>query len=128
MVFLGFVAFYDPPKKTVTSTLKKLEEYGLEIKVITGDNHLVTEKIAEEIELVSKGTLLGSDVAKLSQEALRVKVEQNTIFARVSPEQKRQIIRALQANHHIVGYMGDGINDAPSFAGAHLGCGHGFWY
>jgi P-type Mg2+ transporter len=121
LVFLGFVAFYDPPKKSVSATLKKLEEYGLEIKVVTGDDHLVTEHIAGQINLASTGTLLGSDIAKLSLEALRVKVEQNTIFARVSPDQKRMVIRALQANHHVVGYMGDGINDAPSLRAADVG-------
>ena len=121
MVFLGFVAFYDPPKKSVSATLRKLEDYGLEIKVITGDDRLVTEHVAGQINLVSKGTLLGTDIAKLSVEALRVKVERNTIFARVSPDQKRMIIRALQANHHVVGYMGDGINDAPSLRSADVG-------
>jgi Mg2+-importing ATPase len=121
MTFLGFVAFFDPPKQDVSETLKKLEDYGLEIKIITGDSELVAEKVARDIMLPTKGTLVGKAVAVLSPAQLSRAVEDTTIFARVSPEQKEQIIAALQSNKHVVGYMGDGINDAPSLHIADVG-------
>ena len=121
MVFLGFIAFLDPPKKTVTETLKLLENYGIAIKIITGDNNLVTKKIADEINLPVKGVLLGDEIEKMHDAELARKAENTTIFARVSPEQKKRIIIALQKNGHTVGYMGDGINDAPSLKAADVG-------
>jgi Mg2+-importing ATPase len=121
MSFLGFVAFFDPPKKTAEESLKMLEAHGIEIKIITGDNELVTEKIARDISLPSKGTILGVDLAKLSKAEISKAVEANTIFARVSPDQKMHIIKALQKNGHGVGYLGDGINDAPSLKAADVG-------
>ncbi len=121
MIFLGFVAFLDPPKKTVTETLKLLEHYGISIKIITGDNDLVTKKIAQEIELPVLGVLLGEEIEKLSDHEMVKAVEATTIFARVNPEQKKRIIIALQKNGHTVGYMGDGINDAPSLKAADVG-------
>lgn len=113
LIFLGFIAFLDPPKKSVTETLRQLEAYGVEIKVITGDNDLVTKKVAQEIGLPIKGVLIGQQIEKMSQDKLALMAEQTTIFARVSPDQKRRIISVLQ-RRHVVGYMGDGINDAPS--------------
>jgi len=121
MVFAGFIAFLDPAKKTVAETLGKLEEYGIEIKIITGDNDLVSQKIARDIALPVKGVLTGSEIEKLSDDALRIKAEETTIFARVSPDQKTRIIRLLQKNKHVVGYMGDGINDAPALKAADVG-------
>lgn len=121
MVFAGFIAFLDPAKKTVAETLEKLEEYGIEIKIITGDNDLVSQKIAHDINLFVKGVLTGIEIEKLSDDALRIKAEETTIFARVSPDQKTRIIRLLQKNKHVVGYMGDGINDAPALKAADVG-------
>lgn len=121
MVFVGFIAFLDPAKKTVAETLDKLEEYGIEIKIITGDNDLVSQKIARDINLSVKGTLTGTELETLSDDALRIKAEGTTIFARVSPDQKTRIIRLLQKNKHVVGYMGDGINDAPALKAADVG-------
>lgn len=121
MVFVGFIAFLDPAKKTVAETLNKLEEYGIEIKIITGDNDLVSQKIARDIDLRVKGVLIGSEIETLSDDALRIKAEATTIFARVSPDQKTRIIRLLQKNKHVVGYMGDGINDAPALKAADVG-------
>ena len=121
MVFLGFIAFLDPAKKTVAETLDKLEEYGIEIKIITGDNDLVSQKIARDINLSVKGILTGKEIEALSDDALRVRAEETTIFARVSPDQKTRIIRLLQKNKHVVGYMGDGINDAPALKAADVG-------
>ncbi len=96
LVFLGFIAFLDPPKKSVSETLGRLEHYGIEIKILTGDNQLVTQKIASEIKLPVKGVLLGPEIEKATDHKLRVLVEGMTIFARVSPEQKRRVIQALQ--------------------------------
>jgi Mg2+-importing ATPase len=121
MTFSGFIAFLDPAKKTVAETLKTLEEYGIEIKIITGDNDLVSKKIAADINLPLKGVLTDTEISGLSDDALRLKVEQTTIFARVSPDEKTRIIRLLQKNGHVVGYMGDGINDAPSLKAADVG-------
>jgi len=121
MVILGFIAFLDPPKKTVTETLRVLEDYGIAIKIITGDNELVTQKIAQEIKLTVLGVLTGAEIEKLHDHQLSVAVEKTTIFARVTPEQKKRIILALQKNKHVVGFMGDGINDAPSLKTADVG-------
>jgi len=121
MDFHGFIAFLDPAKKSVTATLQKIEDYGVEIKIISGDNALVNQRIAEEIKLPNKGMLTGDQIDKLSAAELAQKVEQTTIFARVTPEQKLRIIQTLQTNGHVVGYMGDGINDAPSLKAADTG-------
>ncbi|HSW81646.1 MAG TPA: HAD-IC family P-type ATPase, partial [Candidatus Saccharimonas sp.] len=121
MDFHGFIAFLDPAKKSVTATLQKIEDYGVEIKIISGDNALVNQRIAEEIKLPNKGMLTGDQIDKLTATELAQQVEQTTIFARVTPEQKLRIIQTLQANGHVVGYMGDGINDAPSLKAADTG-------
>ncbi len=121
MTFLGFIAFLDPPKASVTETLKTLEKYGIEIKILTGDNELVTEKVTREISLPVKGVLMGSDINGLTDEELGIKAEKTTIFARVSPDQKERIIKALKLRHHVVGFLGDGINDAPPLKAADIG-------
>lgn len=117
----GFVSFLDPPKEDVGSVLQELEKAGIEIKIITGDNELVTKKVCEDIGLKIKGILVGKEINALSEDALRVKVDKTTIFARFSPDQKNRVIMALRANGHVVGYMGDGINDAPSLQSADIG-------
>jgi len=121
MNFVGFVAFYDPPKKTAAESLRMLEAHGIEIKIVTGDNELVTEKIARDISLPVKGVVLGETLEKMSAGELSKAVEANTIFARVIPSVKTKIILALQKNGHGVGYLGDGINDAPSLRAADVG-------
>ncbi len=121
LIFCGLVSFFDPPKDYVKEVLKDLKEMGIEVKVLTGDNELVTKKICNEIGLDVKGILLGSEIDELSEEALRVRVEKTTVFARFSPEQKDRVILALKANNHVVGYLGDGINDAPSLKTADIG-------
>jgi Mg2+-importing ATPase len=121
LTFLGFVAFLDPPKESVKPTLEKIHEYGIQIKVITGDNALVTRKIASEIGLEIKAILTGDEIEKLSAEKLREAVETTTVFARVNPEQKLRVIQTLRDNHHVVGYLGDGINDAPALKAADVG-------
>ena len=118
LTFHGFLAFLDPAKASVSETLERMRAMGISAKIITGDNVYVTEKIARDIGLPIDGILIGDELEKLSIRELAVAVEKTTIFARVNPEQKMQIIQALQSNGHIVGYMGDGINDAPSLRAA----------
>jgi P-type Mg2+ transporter len=119
--FYGFIGFLDPPKVGVKKVLRELEEAGITIKVISGDNELVTRKICEEIDLPIEGVLIGDEARKLSFEALKRRVMKTTIFARFSPEDKNRVIMALRAGKHVVGYMGDGINDAPSLRSADVG-------
>lgn len=119
--FQGFLAFLDPAKASVGETLERMGGMGIGVKIITGDNVLVTEKIAHDIGLSVDGILSGDELAALSARELVTAVEKTTIFARVNPEQKMQIITALQANGHVIGYMGDGINDAPSLRAADVG-------
>jgi len=118
---IGFVSFLDPAKKDIKSVLEELNSAGVEVKVITGDNELVTQKICSEIGLKIKSVLLGKDIENLSNEALRIKAEKATIFARFSPGAKDRVINALRSRGHVVGYMGDGINDAPSLKAADVG-------
>lgn len=119
--FLGFVSFLDPAKKDVKNVLADLEKMGLEIKVITGDNEIVTQKICREVNLDIKGVLLGSEIETMTYEALKVKVKNTTVFARCSPDEKNKIIRALKDSGHVVGYLGDGVNDAPALKTSHVG-------
>lgn len=121
MTLIGFIAFLDPAKKTVAATLRHMRENGIEIKVLTGDNDLVTEKIARDIHLNVKGVLTGTQIEAMHDAELAEAVETTTIFARVNPEQKMRLIRILQHNGHVVGYMGDGINDAPALKAADTG-------
>lgn len=116
--FQGFLAFLDPAKASVTETLNKMLEMGITTKIITGDNAYVTQKIAHDISLKVDGVLTGVEIAAMSHRELAVAVEKTTIFARVNPEQKMQILQAIQSNGHVVGFMGDGINDAPSLRAA----------
>jgi Mg2+-importing ATPase len=121
LVLIGFVAFLDPAKQDVKHVLEELAHMQVEVKVITGDNELVTQKICRDVGLPVKGVLLGHEIDQLNDDALCVRVEQTTIFARFSPNEKSRIISALKRNGHVVGYMGDGINDAPSLKHADVG-------
>jgi Mg2+-importing ATPase len=114
MVFLGFVAFLDPPKETAKESLDLFRRNNIELKILTGDNELVTRKVCEQLGFEVKGVVLGVDVAKMNDDALARVVESANIFARVTPSQKDRIINALKSNGHVVGFLGDGINDAPS--------------
>lgn len=104
MVFIGFVAFLDPPKETATQSLQMLTKAGIELKVLTGDNELVTRKVCEELGFEVKGVALGNDIANLSDEALTAVVEEANVFCRVNPMQKDRIITLLKRNGHVVGY------------------------
>jgi Mg2+-importing ATPase len=121
MVFLGFVAFLDPPKETAKHSLQLLSKAGIELKILTGDNELVTRKVCEDLGFEIKGIALGSDLTNMSDEALTAIVEEANVFCRVNPVQKDRIISLLKQNGHVVGYMGDGINDAPSLKTSDVG-------
>jgi len=118
---LGFVSFLDPAKKGVDVILQKLGEMGVEVKIVTGDNELVAKKICDDVGLRVRGILLGSDLDNLTDDALAKRALSTTIFARFSPDEKNRVIMALRSVGHIVGYMGDGINDAPSIKAADVG-------
>lgn len=119
--FRGFLAFLDPPKRTVKETLVKMADHNVAIKIITGDNFLVTKKIAEEIGFPIRGALTGDDIAALTERALAEKVEECNVFTRVAPDQKESIVRALRANGHVTAYLGDGVNDVLSMKAADVG-------
>lgn len=111
-ILKGYVAFLDPPKPTAKKAIEAIERLGIELKVLTGDNELVTKKICSDIGLDVRGLVTGETVDKLSDSQLQELVKTTTVFARLSPLQKERIIHALHENKHIVGYLGDGINDA----------------
>jgi Mg2+-importing ATPase len=121
MAFSGFAAFLDPPKQSVMETLDEMEALNIEIKVITGDSLILTERICKDIGLSVKGSLDGSALDGLTDDELLRQAEKTTVFARISPEQKERIIRVLRKAGNIVGYMGDGINDAPVLKAADVG-------
>ncbi|HUK85157.1 MAG TPA: magnesium-translocating P-type ATPase [Candidatus Acidoferrum sp.] len=121
MVFLGFLSFFDPPKESAKESINLLARDGVELKIVTGDNELVTRTVCTQLGFSIKGIVTGYDIAQLQDDALARVVEENNIFARVNPAQKDRVITALRANGHVVGYMGDGINDAPSLKTADVG-------
>ncbi len=114
MTFEGFIAFVDPPKESAKESLQLLRKHGVELKVLTGDNELVTRHICEELGFDIRRIVLGSELNQINDNALLRVVEDANIFARVTPAQKNRIINALKSNENVVGYMGDGINDTPS--------------
>jgi Mg2+-importing ATPase len=114
MVFLGLVAFMDPPKETAKESLELFKKNGIELKILTGDNELVTRKVCDQLGFEIKGVVLGNDIARMNDDALARVVEEANIFTRVNPSQKDRVINALKSNGHVVGFLGDGINDAPS--------------
>src|SRR5205807_2378689 len=113
LVFLGLMAFLDPPKETVAEAIKILSKNGVKVKILTGDNDIVTKCVCKEVHLPIENTLIGIEIENLTDEELSLKVEKTTIFTKLSPLQKARIIKSLQSNGHIVGFLGDGINDAP---------------
>jgi Mg2+-importing ATPase len=121
LILKGYVAFLDPAKPTVKKALSSLKDLGIEVKILTGDNELVTRKICSDVGLHIKGISTGLQIDNLDEIELQEQVEKTTIFARVSPLQKERIIKALQRNRHVVGYLGDGINDAPSLKTSDVG-------
>ena len=121
MVLMGYLAFLDPPKESTERALKALHEHGVGVKILTGDNDKVTRCVCRQLKIPVEHMLLGSDIAGMSEEELCRKVENVSVFAKLSPQQKTQVITALRANGHSVGYMGDGINDAAAMKAADVG-------
>jgi len=121
LTLIGYVAFLDPPKESTAPALKALAEHGVTVKVLTGDNELVTAKICREVGLDQQGVLLGSDIERMSDKVLAEAVESHNVFAKLTPSHKERIVRLLKANGHVVGFMGDGINDAPALRTADIG-------
>ncbi|MBN9602434.1 MAG: magnesium-translocating P-type ATPase [Afipia felis] len=117
----GFLTFLDPPKDTAEPAIAALAEHGVKVKVLTGDNEVVTAKICREVGLEPGQPLLGHEIEKLDEEKIRTLVEERTIFAKLTPLQKSRVLQALQANGHTVGFLGDGINDAPALRDADVG-------
>ena len=120
MIFLGLVAFLDPPKSDVKKTLDKLAKVGITTKILTGDNQYATESVCSIVGIRSN-IILGKDIDKMSDKQLQKVVEEYDVFARMNPMQKERVVKALKKNGHVVGYMGDGVNDAPSLHSADVG-------
>jgi Mg2+-importing ATPase len=121
MVLLGYIAFLDPPKESAGEAIAKLNQHGVAVKVLTGDNETVTRKICSEVGLEVSNLLLGKDLEAMDDEALAEAAETTSVFAKLSPEQKARVIRALHRKGHVVGFMGDGINDGPALKAADVG-------
>jgi len=117
----GYLAFLDPPKDTAKAAIRALQQHGVAVKVITGDNELVARKVCQEVGLPTEHTLLGVQIEGMADGELADAAERTTVFARVSPADKQRIIHALQRRGHTVGFMGDGINDAPALRTADVG-------
>jgi len=121
MIFFGFIAFYDPPKESAKEVIKLVEEAGIEIKILTGDDEFVTRKICEILGFKIKGKIIhGEEIPKMTDEALERIVEKCNVFVRLTPAQKNRIVNALR-KRHVVGFLGDGVNDAPSIKQADIG-------
>ena len=120
-VFAGYAAFLDPPKASAGEAIAALERSGVGIKIITGDNERVTQYVCTQLDIPIEGLLTGTELAALSEEALSARIEETNLFCRVNPSQKNRIILALKRRGHVVGYLGDGINDAPSLHTADVG-------
>jgi Mg2+-importing ATPase len=121
LVLKGYVAFLDPPKHTAATAIEALRKHGVAVKILTGDNDLISRKICKDVGLLADPMLLGDAVEKMSDTELAVAAETTTLFARLSPAHKQRIVRALRGKGHVVGFMGDGINDSPALRAADIG-------
>jgi Mg2+-importing ATPase len=121
LVLTGYLAFLDPPKDTASKAIEALRQNGITVKVLTGDNDLVTRKVCSEVGIHAEKILLGNQVETMSDQQLAESVETTDVFARLSPAHKKRVVQALQRNKHVVGFMGDGINDAPALRAADVG-------
>jgi Mg2+-importing ATPase len=121
LVLRGYIAFLDPPKETASPAIEALRKHGVDVKVLTGDNDLVSRKICSEVGIPTESTLIGAQVERMSDAELAEAAAKATLFARLSPAHKQRIIKALQSKGHVVGFMGDGINDAPALRAADVG-------
>jgi P-type Mg2+ transporter len=121
LILAGYLAFADPASPDAAESLAAMKRDGVEVKILTGDNELVARHICEQVGLTNPTIVLGDDLESMTEPALQHVAERTTVFARVSPAQKHRIILALKHRDHVVGYMGDGINDAPSLRAADVG-------
>jgi P-type Mg2+ transporter len=121
LVLAGFVTFFDPPMEGVLEAIRALRRDGVVVKILTGDNALVAQHVCRQVGLDSTRIVLGDEIERMTDSALAAVAEQETVFARVSPSQKNRIILALKSRNHVVGFLGDGINDAPSIHTADVG-------
>ena len=121
MVLVGYIGFFDPPKETAGEAVKELEEYGVDVKILTGDNDLVAKKTCRDVGIDVKDVLLGHQIDSMTDEELAEAADRITVFAKLNPLHKSRVILALRRKGHIVGYMGDGINDAPALRDADVG-------
>ena len=121
LVLTGYLAFLDPPKDTAATAIKVLRQHGITVKVLTGDNDLVTRKVCTEVGINAQKIILGGQVETMSDPQLAEAVETTDVFARLSPAHKQRIVKALQRKGHVLGFMGDGINDAPALRAADVG-------
>ncbi len=121
LTLLGYIAFLDPPKETAAPAIATLKDRGVQVKILTGDNDIVSRKICRDVGLPVERIVLGHEIEKLSPEELSTLAEAVTVFAKVSPSQKAAIINALQRRGHVVGFLGDGINDGPALKAADVG-------
>jgi len=126
LILRGYVAFLDPPKDTARSAIAALQGHGISVKVLTGDNELVSRMICREVGIATDQMLLGSQVERMADTELAAAASKVTLFARVSPAHKQRIIKTLQGAGHVVGFLGDGINDAPAIRAADVGVSEGF--
>jgi Mg2+-importing ATPase len=121
LILLGFLAFLDPPKDTAVEALKRLHTLSVDVKVLTGDNEIVTAYICKEVGMPVERLLLGSQIEAMSEIDLAEAAAATSVFARLAPAHKERIIRALQSKGHVLGFLGDGINDAPALKAADVG-------
>jgi Mg2+-importing ATPase len=121
LTLVGYIAFLDPPKESAAPALRQLAAHGISVKVLTGDNAVVAAHVCSQVALAAGQVLLGAQVEQMDEAALKLAAEQHTVFAKLTPLHKERIVRALRANGHVVGFMGDGINDAPALRAADIG-------
>ncbi|HEY5504837.1 MAG TPA: HAD-IC family P-type ATPase, partial [Sedimentisphaerales bacterium] len=121
MTLLGYLAFLDPPKQSAMEALKRLHDLNVDVKILTGDNDIVTTYICGKVGMPVESILLGSQIEAMNDAELAAAVDKTSIFAKLAPAQKERIVRTLQKNGHVVGFMGDGINDAPALKAADVG-------
>lgn len=121
LVLLGYIAFFDPPKTSVAEALGLLNEAGVKVKVLTGDNQLVTQKVCKDVGLSTERIVTGAELSTLSSDNFSIAVQGADIFVKLSPSQKEDVVRNLRSNGHVVGFLGDGINDTPALKAADVG-------
>jgi Mg2+-importing ATPase len=121
LILIGFIAFLDPPKETAARAISALHGHGVRVKVLTGDNEIITRKICREVGLPVESILLGHEMDKMSDAELASATEKVNVFAKLAPSQKQRLVSIMHSNGHVVGFMGDGINDAPALRTADVG-------